>query len=320
MSEPTPEARLWNILRGALTTKALGVVADLGIADQLANGPRDVATLAEHSDADPQTLHRILRALASDGVFAEDEPGVFRNTESSDLLRAAAQGGWRETAHLFGGVFYGGAGAMDPTTRAETFTRAFDADYWSWLGRQADERAAFDAAMAGGKERAATRLSELQWGGDETVVDVGGGNGALLRELLERVSGLRGVILDLPETVRDDERLGDDITFLAGSFFEEVPAGDVYVLSGILHDWDDEAATTILRTIRAAAPQHARLLVIDSVIPTGNEPHGGKWLDLLMLVLVGGRERTEPEWRSLLEGGGFDPVAIEDGLIQATCR
>jgi O-methyltransferase domain/Dimerisation domain len=308
------------MLRGALTTKALGIAADLGVADELAEGPRDVAAIAERSGADPQTLHRILRALANDGVFAEDEPGVFRNTESSDLLRADAPGSWPEFAHLFGGVFYGGAGTMDPTARAETFTRAFDADFWSWLGRHADERAAFDAAMAGGKERSATRLAELEWRGDETVVDVGGGNGALLRALLAAVPGLRGVILDLPETDRDEAALGERITFVPGSFFEAVPSGHAYILSRILHDWDDEAATTILKTIRAGAPPQSRLLVMDAVIPPGNEPHGSKWLDLLMLVLAGGKERTDPEWRNLLEGAGFEPVAVQDGLIQASCR
>ena len=320
MSELSPETRLWNMLRGALTTKALGIAADLGVAEQLGDGPRDVAAIAEQSGADPQTLHRILRALASDGVFAEEAPGVYRNTESSDLLRAGAKGGWREFAHLFGGVFYDGAATMDPTTRAETFTRRFDAEFWSWLGQRAGERAAFDAAMAGGKERHAARLSKLDWRGDETVVDVGGGNGALLQALLAEVPGLRGVILDLPETDRDEEALGDRITFVAGSFFEEVPRGDVYVVSGILHDWNDESATRILKTIHAAAPSGARLLALDSVVPPENEPHGSKWLDLLMLVLAGGRERTDHDWRSLLEAADFEPTSIEDGLVQATCR
>jgi hypothetical protein len=320
VSELTPETRLWNMLRGALTTKAVGIAADLGVAEQLADGPRDVRAIAERSGADPQTLHRVLRALASDGVFAEDEPGVFRNTETSALLRANAKGSWPEFAHLFGGVFYGGAGTMDPTTRAETFRRVFDADFWSWLGQRPVERAAFDAAMAGGKERSAARLAEVGWRGNETVVDVGGGNGALLQALLAEVRGIHGVILDLPETNRDEAALGERITFVAGSFFEEVPPGDAYILSGILHDWDDEAASTILRTTRAAAPPTARLFVMDAVIPPGNEPHGGKWLDLLMLVLAGGRERMEAEWRSLLEDAGFEPVSIEDGLIEATCR
>jgi hypothetical protein len=137
--------------------------------------------------------------------------------------------------------------------------------------------------------------------------------------LLELRPELRGIVFDLPETDRDESSFGDRITFVAGDFFEEVPPGDVYVLSAILHDWDDDRATAILKTIRRAAPPDGRLLATESVIPEGNEPHGAKWLDLLMLVL-GGRERDEADWRALLEGAGFRPDRIEDGLIQATCR
>ncbi len=319
MSDRPPEARLWDLLRGAMGSKALGLAADLHVADALAAGPRPVADLAREAGADAGTLHRILRALASDGVFAEAEPGVFRNTEASELLRRDRAGSWQEFAHLFGAAFYGAVATMDPRTSEETFSGKFGTDFWSWLAANPEERRAFDAAMAGGKELRAERLAELDWREDETVVDVGGGNGALLRALLGRQPGLFGIILDLPETERDEARLGDRITFVAGSFFEEVPTGDAYIVSRILHDWDDERAGAILRTIRAAAPQAARLLVLDSVIPPGNEQQGAKWLDLLMLVF-GGRERTEPEWRALLEGAGFGIDQIEDGLIQARCR
>ncbi len=319
MSDRPPEARLWDLLRGAMGTKALGLAADLHIADALAGGPRPVTEFAEEAGADAGTLHRILRALASGGVFAEAEPGVFCNTEASELLRRDGARGWQEFAHLFGTVFYGAAATMDPCASDETFSREFGTDFWSWLEANPEERGAFDAAMAGGKDLRTERLAELEWRDEETVVDVGGGNGALLRALLERQPGLFGLILDLPETERDEARLGDRITFVAGSFFEEVPTGDAYIVSRILHDWDDERASAILRTIRAAAPQGARLLVLDSVIAPGNEPQGAKWLDLLMLVF-GGRERTEPEWRALLEGTGFGIDQIEDGLIQARCR
>jgi hypothetical protein len=130
---------------------------------------------------------------------------------------------------------------------------------------------------------------------------------------------LRGIVLDLPETVRDDDALGPEIEFVEGSFFERVPEGDAYVLSGIIHDWDDEAATTILRTIASSARPGARVLATEAVIQAGNEPDGAKWLDLLMLTLAGGRERTEPQWRALLEGAGLEPISIEDGLVQARC-
>jgi hypothetical protein len=126
-------------------------------------------------------------------------------------------------------------------------------------------------------------------------------------------------VFDLPETDRDGDALGPDIEFVSGSFFERVPEGDVYVLSAIIHDWDDERSTAILRTIRAGARPGARLLITETVLPPGNEPEGAKWLDLLMLVLAGGRERTEREWRALLEGAGLRVECIEDGLIEARC-
>jgi hypothetical protein len=316
MSERPPEEQLWDLLRGALGTRAIALVAELGVAEALADGPRPIARVAREVGADPDTLHRLLRALASEGVFAEESPGVFRNTPASELLRGS---GWNDFARLFGGVWYRTAEGLDASTEA-AFLRAFGTDFWTWLAGHRDERAAFDRAMEQGKERRVERLADLEWHGDETVVDVGGGNGSLLVELLKRQPGLRGIVFDLPETVRDDETLGERIEFVEGSFFELVPAGDVYVLSTILHDWDDESATAILRTIRASAAEDARLIVIDSVVPAGNEPHGAKWLDLLMLALFAGRERDEAQWRALLAAGGFDPVRIEDGLIVALPR
>jgi hypothetical protein len=320
MSEVPPEARLWDLMRGTMTAKALAVASDLDIADALADGPRSSTNLAAEKGADADTLHRVLRALASDGVFSEGEPGVFSNTEASELLRRDRGDGWPEFAHLFGGVFAEAIAGLDPRTRGETFSERFETDFWSWLAVHPDERGVFDAAMAGGKERSAERLAGLEWRDDETVVDVGGGNGALLRGLLQRRPRLHGIAFDLPETVRDERALGDRISFVAGDFFERVPTGDAYVLSTILHDWDNERAAAILGTIRVAAPASARLFILDSVVGQGNEPSGAKWLDLLMLVLAGGRERTEPEWRRLIESAGFRIEQIEDRLIQARCR
>jgi hypothetical protein len=319
VSDRSPEARLWDLERGALAAKALGIAADLGVADALAEGPRPVAELAREVGADADALHRILRALASDGVFVEPEPGIFANTDESELLRQGAPGAWREFAHLFAGVFYAAADTLDPRTGEATFPKEFETDFWSWLARNPDERAAFDRAMAGGKERTAERLAGLDWRDDALVVDVGGGNGALLRALLERRPELRGIAFDLPETERDEATFGDRLTFVAGSFFEQVPEGDSYLLSGILHDWDDDSAARILGRIRAAAQPGARLLVIESVIPEGNDPNGAKWLDLLMLALAAGRERDEAQWRALLDGAGFRIERIEDGLIEAAC-
>jgi DNA-binding Lrp family transcriptional regulator len=301
------ETLLWDLMRGAMTAKALAWAADLKVADALADGPRPVAELARSTGADPDALHRTLRALASDGVFAEDEARVFRNTDASELL---GRDGWPEFAHLFGSVFY------DALSR---FPEGLESDFWEWLAAHPVERAAFDTAMAGGKGRSAERLAALDWQGTETVVDIGGGNGELLKGLLAHRPELRGIVFDLPETVRDESTFGDRLEFVAGSFFAAVPSGDAYVLSGILHDWNDERAGAILKTIRASAPDGARLLALESVVMPGNEPQGSKWLDLLMLV-IGGREREEPEWRELIGAAGFAVESVEDGLIQATCR
>jgi hypothetical protein len=315
VSEVAPEERLWSLLRGALGTRALALVADLRVAEALAAGPRPVAEVAREVGVDAETLRRVLRALASDGVFTEPEPGVFANTDASKLLRD----GWGRFAHLFGGVWYRTIAEL-AATGEPAFPRTFGTDFWSWLADNPEERASFDVAMEQGNERRAERLAALTWRGDELVVDVGGGNGSLLLELLRRQAGLRGIIFDLPETVRDEDALGQRCSFVAGSFFEAVPSGDVYVLSTIIHDWDDDSAERILATIRRCAPGGARLIVVDAVIPEGDEPHGAKWLDLLMLALFAGRERDETQWRSLLAAGGFEPVRIEDGLIEARCR
>jgi SAM-dependent methyltransferase len=318
LSERSPDEILWNLLRGSLTTRALAVVSELGVADVLAGGSRSVEELGRELGADPETLYRLLRALASDGVFAEEEPRVFRNTDASEPLCAGR--GWNEFAHLFGGPIHRAVTVLDASGRSP-FEETFGTDFWSWLKTHPDERANFDRAMEQGKEGRIDRLEPVAWRGDETVVDVGGGNGSLLVELLRLHSGLRGVVFDLPEAVRDEAALGDRIDFVEGSFFESVPEGDVYILSTILHDWNDEQAAAILRTIRAAAPDGSRLLILDAVVPPGNEPSNRKWLDLVMLTLVGGKERTEAQWRELLVAGHFEPVRFHEALIEAVpCR
>jgi hypothetical protein len=315
MSGRAPEVDLWGLLHGALTTRALGLVVEFRIPDALAQGPRPVADLAAEAGADAETLYRLLRALASEGIFAEEEPGVFRNTPASETLTRG--GGVAEFALLFGSIWHQAAGEIRADGPQPAFERIHGTDWWSWLAEHPAERAIFDSAMAEGRGRRADRLEAVEWQGDETVVDVGGGNGSLLVTLLERRAGLRGIVFDLPETVRDEEALGERIEFVEGSFFDFVPEGDVYVLGTVLHDWDDESAARILRTIRTSAPAGSRLLIIDAVLPPGNEPNGTKWLDVLMLALVGGKERNETQWRELLAAGGFEPVRFHEALIEA---
>ena len=305
------EGVIWDGLRGALVTRALGLVADLGVAQALAAGPRSSAELARERGVDPDTLHRVLRALASDGIFEEIAPGVFGATAASEVL---ARDGWGDFAHLFGGAWLHAVATLDASGEA-SFPRAYGDEFWPWLAAHPEERAAFDRAMAQGWQGRLERLQTVDWRGDELVVDVGGGNGSLLLELLERHRRMQGIVFDLPETVRDEQALGDRCEFVEGSFFESVPRGDVHLLSTILHDWDDDSAQRILETIRAAAGQ--RLVVLDSVIEPGNAPDGAKWLDLLMLVLAGGRERTPEQWRGLLGASGWRATCVRAGVIEA---
>ena len=312
------EAELWSVFWGPLAARALALAADHHVADALADGPRPVEELARDIGADADALYRILRALATRGIFAEQSRGIFRNTEASEALRGPD--GHADFAHLFGGVWHRAAGQLTLSGRP-SFPDIEEVDFWTWLAAHREERFAFDRAMARSRQWKADLLDGVYWRGDEVVVDVGGGNGALLAELLRRRTGLRGIVFDLPDTTRDERGpAGERLEFVQGSFFEGVPPADTYVLSTILHDWDDESAARILRAIRSSAPEGARLLVLDAVVPEGNEPHPAKWLDLLMLTLFAGRERDEKQWRTLLEANGFEPVAICDGLVEARRR
>lgn len=293
----SPEARLWPLLSGALATRALAVAVDLGVPEELADGPRPVS--------DP--LGRLLRALATAGVFAEGPPGTFRHTDASRLL---LEPGWAELAHFHGSAWHRAAGELDASGEP-AFPRAFGTDFWTWLAERPEERAAFDRAMVEGTDRRVDRLDSYAWRGDETVVDVGGGNGALLLGLLERRPGVRCIVFDLPETVVGD--LDERCTFVGGSFFEAVPAGDVHVLCTVLHDWDDARAAEILRTVRAAASPDGALILVERVQP------GGEWLDLLVLALYGGRERDEPAWRELLGSTGWAPEFTEHLIVCRPC-
>ena len=305
------EGVIWDALRGGLVTRALGLVADLRVAQTLAGGPRSYEALARERGVDTDALYRVLRALASDGIFEEIEPGVFGNTTASVLL---ARDGWDDFAHLFGGVWLQAVAALDLSGEA-SFPRVHEDEFWAWLAAHPDERASFDRAMAQGWQDRLERLESVNWRGDELVVDVGGGNGSLLSALLERHQPMRGIVFDLPETVRDERALGDRCRFVPGSFFERVPEGDVHLLSTILHDWDNHVAHRILETIRAAAGE--RMVVLDNVIDAGNSPDSSKWLDLLMLTIAGGRERTAEQWRVLLDNAGWHPTRISEGLIEA---
>jgi hypothetical protein len=272
-------------------SQALHVVATLEVADRLADGPRTSDELAAAVGAHAGTLYRVLRALATVGVFREEDGRRFALTPVSECLRSDADepvGGW---AAMVGRPYVWGAYRTEHPEEGAIFDRAM-----SDLTRRTHPStiAAFDFSRFG------------------TVVDVGGGNGTLLVALLQAHPDMRGVLLDLPHAIAEAKRriadagVEDRCEAIAGSFFDDVPAGgDAYVLRAILHDWDDEPATAILRRVREAAGNTATLVVIERDLGPPNEIPEAKFSDLNMLVVPGGRERTIAEYRDLFAAAGF---------------
>jgi O-methyltransferase len=323
--ERDPEDVLDELLFGFFGTQLLHVVARLGIADLVESDAESVDVLARRSGSDRDVLYRYLRALASLGVFVEVEEQQFAQTPASRLLRRDSGLGWHDFAVVYGNVYRAFAEAL-PAAREGTnmFERATGSGWWDWLAERPEDSAAFNRAMQAGAQARLATLTGFPWHEVETVVDVGGGNGTLVLGLLEQHSHLRGVVFDLPEVASAASAkvataaLGDRCAVEAGSFFERVPEGaDVYVLAKILHDWDDPAALEILQRVRAAAAPGANLLVLDSVLTAETSSQRTKLLDLVMLALVNGRERTSSEWTQLLTAGGWTVTSLQNGLIQA---
>ena len=319
-----PDEILSELLFGFLGTQLLYVVAELGIADLIDEEPETVEVLASRAGAVPDVLYRLLRALASLGVFAEVQEQVFAHTASSSLLRRESGTGRHEFALVYGSVYRAFAEAVPAARSGENmFERASGSGWWDWLASRPELGAAFNRAMQAGAHARIAALKNVPWHEVETVVDVGGGNGTLIIGLLEQHAHLRGVIFDLPEVAPAasariaDASLGGRCSVEAGSFFDRVPeGGDVYLLAKVLHDWDDAAALEILRRVRASATAKTRLLVLDSVITSDASSQRIKLLDLVMLALVNGRERTPDQWRQLFDRGWWLLTSIENGLIE----
>lgn len=323
--------RVVEQILGFVQTKALYVAAELGVADHLVNGPRTVDELASSTGADGATLYRFLRALASVGIFSEIAPRQFALNEAADTLRSDGPISLRDLAIYYGRWSYRGWNQVMHSVRTGQagFAREFGADVWDYHAANPEAASTFNRAMQGGAIARALALRGYAWGGDETVIDLGGGNGALLIDLLQHHTGLSGVVADLPHVAAAAEAriaeagLTDRCSARAADLLREVPAGgDVYTLVIVLHDWDDEHAVRILQNCRRAMEPEAKLLVIEMVLADGGHHDVGKLIDLAMLVENGGRERSASEWRALLEAGGFvlgrilpgDPWSVIEAL------
>ena len=307
-------AELRRKLMGFMVSQAIVAVTELGVPDLLAGGPAPAGELASATGADPDALRRVLRALVAEGIFTEDAQGRFAATGMGHLLRADQPGSLSHFARLMTAEAYQAWGDAEFSVRTgkPAFDRAFGMPMFAWLAGHAEASARFNAAQAG---LAAVRMSPLfdrDWATASTVVDVGGGSGALLSGLLGEHPHLNGILFDLPHVASEAESalaaagLAERVRCVGGNFRAGVPAGaDVYVLAQILHDWDDEQAIVILRQCRRALPADGRLLILELIVPEDGQPHPATLLDLHMMVMLGGRERTMTEWRRLLAASNF---------------
>jgi hypothetical protein len=330
---PPPHAVLIQMAGALVLSRALYAVAEIGVADHLADGPRPADALARLTGAHAPSLYRLLRTLASVGVFTEDADRRFALTPLGAALRSDAPGAGRSSVRTFGGpAMWASFGEFLHAVRTgETGAeRALGQPIFAYFGGRPEEAALFGETMLGyhGAEPPAVAAA-YDFAGVRTLVDVGGGIGTLLATVLEAHPGMRGVLLELPHVTADARArlaaagLAGRCTVVEGDFFEAVPpGGDAYVLSHVIHDWDEARCQAVLANCRRAMGGRGRLLLVEAVLPPGDAPHPGKMLDLVMLTVTGGRERSEAEYAALLAAAGFTltrvvPTASQASVIEA---
>lgn len=317
-SERAPEEHLQELINGAVISKSLSVAARLGVADRLAEGPRHFEALAGDVGAEPMALYRILRALASRGVFFEqgEESGVFELSSSANLLRSDIAGSRREFAAMHGAPWMWDAiGYAHRTVEngAPAFRDRYEMGIFEYFQEVPEEGAEFYEGMRQVTERLLPAvLDAYDFSTYTHVMDIGGGLGNLLAALLQAYPHLQGTLFDLPartdeaRTFLDGQEVGDRCAVMGGDFFEAIPEGaDLHVLKWIIHDWSDEQAGTILRNCRRAIAPGGRLLLVEQVLPAANQPSWAQVLDIIMMLMEGGRERTESEFARLFRDAGF---------------
>jgi hypothetical protein len=304
-----------RVLGGFRFSRAVWLAARLRLADLVGDGTASAAELAAAGGTDAGAVERLMNALAAFGVFRRDADGRFRQSPASQVLRSdhpQSQRAWLEC--LLGGEMFEAWGAIEYSV--ETGQPSFEARHgasWVEFYREHEDAAALfaDAMSATTHAFEAALLAADAFPAFSVAVDVGGSRRTLLRRLLERDPSARGVVFDLPEVidrhrVEQADDAGGRLTAVGGDFFERVPEGaDLYLLKFILHDWDDERAVAILRRVREAVAPDGRLALVETVLPETLAEHPGWLLDLNMLVITGGRERTASEFTTLLDAAGW---------------
>jgi hypothetical protein len=306
--------RVFEMAAAMVAARALWVAAEFGIADHLDNEPRGVDELAAVTTTHADALYRVLRLLATAGVFEEHDGRRFAHTEMSRTLRSDHPARTRAAVRMIGSDgMWRGFGAIDTsvTTGGTGWQAAMGEEIFAWLAHEPEAAALFNDAMIGihGGEPPAVAAAYPFAG---TVIDVGGGSGNMIVNVLRQHPAARGVTYDMPHVVVEAQRrfeaegLTDRARAEGGSFFDGVPAGgDLYLLSHIIHDWDEARCVRILEHCRKAKAPGGKVLIVEMVVPPPNVPHPAKMLDIVMLAIPGGRERTEEEYRTLLAKAGL---------------
>jgi hypothetical protein len=330
MQPPQQTARL---IRGYWISQAVYVATKPGLPDRLRDGPRTADELAPQTATHPRSLYRLLRALASVGVFAEDAGHRFGLTPLSEWLWSDVPDSLRPMAVMTGEEHYAAYGELLYSVRTgkTAFDKVYGEPVFEFLSKHPEQAELFDRAMVSvhGRETG-PMLDAYDFSGLGVLADVGSGNSSVLTAVLRRYPTMRGILFDLPgvaERARANisaAGLAGRCEVVAGSFFEAVPGGaDAYLMRDIIHDWDDERASVLLRNVHRAMGEGGRLLVVEAVIPAGNEPAFAKLLDLTMMVVPGGQERTAEEYEALFRRGGFRltrvvPTHADVSVIEGT--
>jgi len=330
---PPPAVFLTEIAFGMKMTQALYVVAKLGIADLLDSGPRNVSQLAAATKSSERSLYRVLRSLAAVGIFRETEPKVFELTPYADALRSNAPNSFRNGAIFMGEEWLWkvmGQMLYSVQTGNAAWAHVHGSDVFDYMTDNPDHFEIFNRAMTDMTVSAAPAIVDAyDFSPFKTIVDIAGGQGYLLAQVLKANPGLRGVLFDAEQVIAgagailEKEGVTGRVQTVAGNFFESIPSGaGAYMMKHIIHDWNDELAIKILRNIAAAMSPQAKLLIVEMVVPEGNEPHFSKVMDLGMLVLPGGVERTEEEYYTLLADAGLRldriiPTQISLSILEA---
>jgi SAM-dependent methyltransferase len=315
-ADAPPPVQMLQMIAGFWVSRAIYAAAKLGVADLVADAPKSVAELAAATETHAPSLYRVMRALASVGIFAQDADARFAQTPLSATLLTDAPGSLRWLAMTeLGEEHYPAWEELlhSVKTGERAFDRHFGKPVWEFYAENPENARIFNDAMTGttGMITEAV-LGAYDFSALRRIVDVGGGHGELLASILKATPQASGILFDAPQVVSgagarlEAAGVAGRCEIVGGDFFESVPSGaDAYTMKWILHDWDDEQSTRILKNIRRAVTDDGRLLVIEAVIPAGDEPHFGKFIDLNMLVMTGGRERTADEFSALFAASGF---------------